>query len=213
VCGARRAHPSRGAGCAELAVRIKRCGVCGARRAHQEVQLGVQSSPCAPRGAGEQWRGRALSGHAERTRGFGWAGCAGVHLAGMLGYLGKRLRAAGTRSQCAVCMRRRQVTSCAPCESTVSSACSKAMILPWPASALPLSPPGVCSNSSSGAAAKNSRPTSTHFTPPTLPFERRSHNGAPGQPPFRRVLMFVDNSGADVVLGQLPLARELLRMG
>jgi hypothetical protein len=25
--------------------------------------------------------------------------------------------------------------------------------------------------------------------------------------------MFVDNSGADIVLGQLPLARELLRMG
>ncbi len=32
-------------------------------------------------------------------------------------------------------------------------------------------------------------------------------------PPFRRVLMFVDNSGADIVLGQLPIARELLRCG
>jgi hypothetical protein len=26
-------------------------------------------------------------------------------------------------------------------------------------------------------------------------------------------MMFVDNSGADIVLGMLPLARELLRMG
>eukprot|EP00884_Botryococcus_braunii_P001633 jgi/Botrbrau1/11470/Bobra.27_4s0010.1 len=31
--------------------------------------------------------------------------------------------------------------------------------------------------------------------------------------PFRRVIMFVDNAGADIVLGMLPLARELLRMG
>jgi len=31
--------------------------------------------------------------------------------------------------------------------------------------------------------------------------------------PYRRALMFVDNAGADVVLGQLPLARELLRSG
>lgn len=33
------------------------------------------------------------------------------------------------------------------------------------------------------------------------------------RPPFQRVMMFVDNSGADVVLGMLPFARELLRMG
>ncbi|XP_019415186.1 PREDICTED: pantothenate kinase 2-like [Lupinus angustifolius] len=32
-------------------------------------------------------------------------------------------------------------------------------------------------------------------------------------PPHRRALLFVDNSGADVVLGMLPLARELLRRG
>ncbi|GLC40183.1 hypothetical protein PLESTB_000260200 [Pleodorina starrii] len=32
-------------------------------------------------------------------------------------------------------------------------------------------------------------------------------------PPYRRVMMFVDNSGADVVLGMLPFARELLRLG
>ena len=31
--------------------------------------------------------------------------------------------------------------------------------------------------------------------------------------PFKRVIMFVDNAGADVVLGMLPFAREFLRMG
>ncbi|EIE24982.1 fumble-domain-containing protein [Coccomyxa subellipsoidea C-169] len=31
--------------------------------------------------------------------------------------------------------------------------------------------------------------------------------------PFRRVIMFVDNAGADIVLGMIPFARELLRMG
>ena len=31
--------------------------------------------------------------------------------------------------------------------------------------------------------------------------------------PYKRVIMFVDNAGADVVLGMLPFARELLRMG
>ncbi|GFR49108.1 hypothetical protein Agub_g10904 [Astrephomene gubernaculifera] len=36
---------------------------------------------------------------------------------------------------------------------------------------------------------------------------------APTRPPFRRVMMFIDNSGADAVLGMLPFARELLRMG
>ena len=30
---------------------------------------------------------------------------------------------------------------------------------------------------------------------------------------LRRVIAFVDNAGADIVLGMLPLARELLRMG
>ncbi|KAF3329022.1 pantothenate kinase 2-like isoform X1 [Carex littledalei] len=33
------------------------------------------------------------------------------------------------------------------------------------------------------------------------------------QQPYKRALMFVDNSGADIVLGMLPLARELLRRG
>ncbi|KAG2443313.1 hypothetical protein HYH02_009380 [Chlamydomonas schloesseri] len=36
---------------------------------------------------------------------------------------------------------------------------------------------------------------------------------SPPRPPYRRVMMFVDNSGADVVLGMLPFARELLRLG
>lgn len=31
--------------------------------------------------------------------------------------------------------------------------------------------------------------------------------------PHRRALLFVDNAGADIVLGMLPLARELLRRG
>lgn len=31
--------------------------------------------------------------------------------------------------------------------------------------------------------------------------------------PYRRALLFVDNSGADIALGMLPLARELLRRG
>ncbi len=32
-------------------------------------------------------------------------------------------------------------------------------------------------------------------------------------PPFRRVMVFVDNAGADIVLGMLPFVRELLRLG
>jgi len=32
-------------------------------------------------------------------------------------------------------------------------------------------------------------------------------------PPYRRVLIFADNAGADIVLGLLPLAREFLRLG
>ena len=34
-----------------------------------------------------------------------------------------------------------------------------------------------------------------------------------GVPPYRRTVIFADNAGADIVLGLLPLARELLRMG
>lgn len=34
----------------------------------------------------------------------------------------------------------------------------------------------------------------------------------PGKP-YKRVIMFVDNAGADILLGMLPLARELLRRG
>lgn len=32
-------------------------------------------------------------------------------------------------------------------------------------------------------------------------------------PPFQRVMVFVDNAGADVVLGMLPFVREMLRLG
>lgn len=37
--------------------------------------------------------------------------------------------------------------------------------------------------------------------------------GSGENPSYKRALLFVDNSGADVVLGMLPLARELLRLG
>ncbi|KAF6257384.1 hypothetical protein COO60DRAFT_1234607 [Scenedesmus sp. NREL 46B-D3] len=33
------------------------------------------------------------------------------------------------------------------------------------------------------------------------------------QAPFRRVMVFVDNAGADIVLGMLPFVREMLRLG
>ena len=39
------------------------------------------------------------------------------------------------------------------------------------------------------------------------------NQATPGRPPYKRAMMFVDNSGADIVLGMLPLARELLRLG
>lgn len=40
-----------------------------------------------------------------------------------------------------------------------------------------------------------------------------AHRPGPLKSAFRRVMLFVDNAGADVVLGMLPLARELLRNG
>ncbi|WJX33052.1 Pantothenate kinase 2, mitochondrial [Trifolium repens] len=43
--------------------------------------------------------------------------------------------------------------------------------------------------------------------------ERMLGAGDKKLPPHRRALLFVDNSGADIVLGMLPLARELLRRG
>ena len=43
--------------------------------------------------------------------------------------------------------------------------------------------------------------------------ERMLGTGDKKPPPHRRALLFVDNSGADIVLGMLPLARELLRRG
>ncbi|KAK7389071.1 hypothetical protein VNO78_23903 [Psophocarpus tetragonolobus] len=45
-------------------------------------------------------------------------------------------------------------------------------------------------------------------------FKERMLGTADKKPlPHRRALLFVDNSGADIVLGMLPLARELLRRG
>ncbi|KAK7291629.1 hypothetical protein RIF29_06933 [Crotalaria pallida] len=43
--------------------------------------------------------------------------------------------------------------------------------------------------------------------------ERMLGTGDNKPPPHRRALLCVDNSGADIVLGMLPLARELLRRG
>ncbi|URE13212.1 pantothenate kinase [Musa troglodytarum] len=43
--------------------------------------------------------------------------------------------------------------------------------------------------------------------------ERMLGSGDKKSQPYKRALFFVDNSGADVVLGMLPLARELLRRG
>lgn len=43
--------------------------------------------------------------------------------------------------------------------------------------------------------------------------ERMFGSGDKKLPPHRRALLFVDNAGADIVLGMLPLARELLRRG
>ncbi|KAG0491449.1 hypothetical protein HPP92_004847 [Vanilla planifolia] len=45
-------------------------------------------------------------------------------------------------------------------------------------------------------------------------FKKRILGHGKGEhPPYKRALMFVDNSGADIILGMLPLARELLRLG
>ncbi|KAG4378724.1 hypothetical protein GLYMA_17G089200v4 [Glycine max] len=43
--------------------------------------------------------------------------------------------------------------------------------------------------------------------------QRMLGTGDKKPPPHRRALLFVDNAGADIVLGMLPLARELLRRG
>ncbi|KAI8013786.1 Pantothenate kinase 2 [Camellia lanceoleosa] len=43
--------------------------------------------------------------------------------------------------------------------------------------------------------------------------ERMLGSGDKKPPPHKKALLFVDNSGADVILGMLPLARELLRRG
>lgn len=51
-------------------------------------------------------------------------------------------------------------------------------------------------------------------TSPPQPLHPIATPAAPkSSPPFKRVLMFVDNAGADIVLGMIPLAREFLRLG
>eukprot|EP00898_Chlorokybus_atmophyticus_P002460 jgi/Chlat1/3214/Chrsp22S03498 len=44
-------------------------------------------------------------------------------------------------------------------------------------------------------------------------FRAKLLSGTPDAPAFKKALLFVDNSGADAVLGMLPLARELARRG
>lgn len=45
-------------------------------------------------------------------------------------------------------------------------------------------------------------------------FKKRMLGSGDQKPrPHKRALLFVDNSGADVILGMLPLARELLCRG
>lgn len=46
-------------------------------------------------------------------------------------------------------------------------------------------------------------------------FKKRwiGEEGAITPKPHKRALLFVDNSGADIMLGMLPFARELLRRG
>ena len=41
---------------------------------------------------------------------------------------------------------------------------------------------------------------------------RQRFNGARADP-YRKALLFCDNSGADIILGMLPFARELLKRG
>lgn len=49
-------------------------------------------------------------------------------------------------------------------------------------------------------------------SPSVLPLSLASTAGKVVSP-YQRAIMFVDNAGADVVLGMIPFARELLRMG
>lgn len=58
-----------------------------------------------------------------------------------------------------------------------------------------------------GVAAKPcSGPECTHVAAPC-------HALTTAQGPYRKAILFVDNAGSDIVLGMLPLARELLKQG
>jgi hypothetical protein len=78
------------------------------------------------------------------------------------------------------------------------------------ASAVAAAASGQAGSSSATAPATNS--SSSAFAHQQQ--QQQQHAGVqPQQPPFRRVMVFVDNAGADIVLGMLPFVREMLRLG
>jgi hypothetical protein len=74
------------------------------------------------------------------------------------------------------------------------------------ASAVAAAASGQAGNSSASSPATNSSSAFTHQ-------QQQQAGVQPQQPPFRRVMAFVDNAGADIVLGMLPFVREMLRLG
>lgn len=75
-----------------------------------------------------------------------------------------------------------------------------------------------CSQEAGAAVATTDTPPKrTAFPsqhPPPFNTHSHAHTAVPvASPPFRRVLIFVDNAGADVVLGMIPFVRELLSLG
>jgi hypothetical protein len=79
------------------------------------------------------------------------------------------------------------------------------------ASAVAAAASGQAGSSSATAPATNSSSSSacTHHQQQ----QQQQAGVQPQQPPFRRVMVFVDNAGADIVLGMLPFVREMLRLG
>jgi hypothetical protein len=78
-----------------------------------------------------------------------------------------------------------------------------------------------CNASAVAAAASGQTGSSSATTPATNSSssafshqqQQQQAGVQPQQPPFRRVMVFVDNAGADIVLGMLPFVREMLRLG
>jgi hypothetical protein len=78
------------------------------------------------------------------------------------------------------------------------------------ASAVAAAASGQAGSSSATAPATNSSSSAcTHHQQQ----QQQQAGVQPQQPPFRRVMVFVDNAGADIVLGMLPFVREMLRLG